>query len=491
MISRKLVSLAAVLLFSGGMSSGLVQNASATTTGSQSESLGDAAREARAQKKNSGKAAKVFTNDDMGRLKDTPSVIRKQSAPASSGERTPERAQDKKPSNGDDGKTYSPEKFAAARKSPDDEHEGGQRAELSITSFPSGAHVSIDGVEMREVTPLNAEVRVGQHQVRVFAPGSGWNADTRTVQIVPGGNELDVTLIQTVTVGPPGPAGLPGAPGPPGPQGLNGNTGPTGPAGTIGATGAQGPAGPTGPTGPQGPPGVAPQGTYVLGKQDWNNLPTSVANPTAYYGMDAQPAIPGGLDDEFNGASLDTTRWSWFNQGGASASLGNSLVTLQAPANLGLDTRGIYQTAPAPPWTVVAKLVAMDMASYANYAQVGILLVDGSGKAVTCDMSVRSTSPTFGFDISYWNSGSSWSYSPTNVVDIMPTVVFPLYFKLQDDGTNITCSFSRTGTTYFQIGKANRTQWLPSGPQGVGLLIGSNEANAIVNGTYEYFRQTQ
>ena len=488
MISRKLVSLAAVLLFSGGMSSGLVQNASATTTGSQSESLGDAAREARAQKKNSGKPAKVFTNDDMGRLKDTPSVIRKQSAPASSGERTAERAQDRKPSNGDDGKTYSPEKFAAARKSPDDEHEGGQRAELSITSFPSGAHVSIEGVEMWKVTPMRTELRLGTYQVRVFAPGSGWNADTRTVQIVPGGNELDVTLIQTVTVGPPGPAGLPGAPGPPGPQGLNGNTGPTGPAGPIGA---QGPAGPTGPTGPQGPPGVAPQGTYVLGKQDWNNLPTSVANPTAYYGMDAQPAIPGGLDDEFNGASLDTTRWSWFNQGGASASLGNSLVTLQAPANLGLDTRGIYQTAPAPPWTVVAKLVAMDMASYANYAQVGILLVDGSGKAVTCDMSVRSTSPTFGFDISYWNSGSSWSYSPTNVVDIMPTIVFPLYFKLQDDGTNITCSFSRTGTTYFQIGKANRTQWLSSGPQGVGLLIGSNEANAIVNGTYEYFRQTQ
>lgn len=394
-----------------------------------------------------------------------------------------------------------------------DQNDRSQNAKLKVTSFPAGAHVSIDGVEMRKVTPMTAEVAVGQHQVRVFAPGSGWNADTQTVQLVQGDNELDLTLIPTVTVGPPGPqgpAGFPGAPGPPGtpgPQGLKGNTGPTGPAGLqgpngsqgpagpsgpSGASGAQGPAGPTGPSGPQGPPGVVPQSTYVLGKQDGNNLPTSVANPTAYYGLDAQPAIPGGLDDEFNGVSLDMTRWAWFNQEGATASLGNSLVTLQATPSSGQDARGIYQTTPPPPWTVVAKLVAMDMATYDNYAQVGILMIDGSGKAVTCAMSVRSTDPTFGFDMSYWSSGSSWNSTPSGgAIDVMPTVVFPLYFKVQDDGTHITCSFSRTGTTYFQVGEANQTQWLPSGPQGVGLLIGSNSSNQVVAGTYEYFRQIQ
>jgi hypothetical protein len=406
--------------------------------------------------------------------------------------------------------------LSAQRRVPDDggalqgdQNDRSHNAKLKVTSFPSGAHVSIDGVEMRKVTPITAEVEVGQHQVRVFAPGSGWNADAQIVQLVSGDNELDVTLIPTVTVGPAGPqgpAGFDGAPGPSGPQGLkgdrgptgsagptgaNGSQGPAGPSGSIGASGAQGPAGPTGPTGPQGPPGAVPQSTYVLGTQDWNNLPTSVANPTAYYGLDAQPAIPGGLDDEFNGVSLDTTRWSWFDQGGVSISLGNSLVTLQAPPDTGQDARGIYQATPAPPWTVVAKLVALDMASYTNFAQVGILLVDGSGKAVTCAMSVRSTSPTFGFDISYWNSGSSWSHSPTGAVDTMPTIVFPLYLKVQDDGTNITCSFSRTGTTYFQVGEVIRTQWLPSGPQGVGLLIGSNASDQVVAGTYEYFRQTK
>lgn len=152
---------------------------------------------------------------------------------------------------------------------------------------------------------------------------------------------------------------------------------------------------------------------------------------------------------------------------------------------------GIYQNLASPPWTVVTKLVALDMAAYANYGQVGVLLIDGSGRAITCSLSVRSTSPTFGFDMSYWNSGSSWANSATGVIDTMPTVIFPLWFKIQDDGSNITCSFSRTGVLYFQVGSVNRTAWLSSGPTGVGLLIGSNGANAVVNGTYEYFRQTK
>jgi hypothetical protein len=352
-----------------------------------------------------------------------------------------------------------------------DQPEKQEQPHLWVRSFPSGAHVSVDGVDTKKVTPMNTEIRSGRHKVSVWVPESGWKTDTRTIQIGPGKNHLDVALLPIVT------AGL-GLPGPMGPQGPKGNSGPAGPVG------------PTGPAGPQGPSGAPPNETYVVGTRDPSNL-NVVANPTAYYGMNAQPAVPAALDDEFNGTSLNTSRWNWFNQGGATAALGNSLLTLQAPANGGNDTRGIYQNVPAPPWTVVTELVAMDMASYANYAQVGFFLTDGSGKAITCDLSVRSIIPTFAFDMSYWNSGSSFGSTPTGELYEMPVVSFPLWFKVQDDGTNITCSFSRTGTLYFPIGSVSRTAWLASGPTGVGLLIGSNGSNAVVNGTYEYFRQIQ
>lgn len=395
--------------------------------------------------------------------------------------------------------------YAQGRDLRERDHE----AELKVRSFPSGAHVSIDGALATELTPLRTILRIGQHQVRIFVPDAGWNSETRTVQIVSGTNELDVTLLPILTMGPQGPAGLPGAPGPAGPQGAQGLTGLQGPLGPVGATGApggqgpagpagqQGPAGPagaqgpSGPTGPQGPAGVSPNDTYVLGTPDPSN-PNFAANPTAYYGVDAQPAAPGQLDDEFNGNSLDMSRWKWFNPGSATATLGNSLLTLQDPANPGNDTRAIYQNVPSSPWTVVTKVVAMDMLSYANWAQVGLVVVDGSGKAITCDLSVRSTNPTFGFEFSNWSSGSAWNSfaSSSGIVGTMSSVTFPLWFKVQDDGTNITCSFSRTGALFFTIGSASRTAWLSSGPTGVGLLIGSNGSNSVVNGTYEYFRQT-
>jgi hypothetical protein len=71
MISRTFVFLGSVLLFSAGMSVAPAQDKSATTLRSQSNSLGDAARKARMQKKQAGKPAKVFTNDDMRGLKNT------------------------------------------------------------------------------------------------------------------------------------------------------------------------------------------------------------------------------------------------------------------------------------------------------------------------------------------------------------------------------------------------------------------------------------
>jgi hypothetical protein len=126
---------------------------------------------------------------------------------------------------------------------------------LKVTSFPSGANVSIDGVDTGKVTPMSTSVAVGDHTVVVSIPNSGWNPDTRTVTVVSGNNDLSVTLLPTLSIGPQGP---PGAAGATGPQGPKGDIGPQGPQGPTGPQGAQGPPGPQGAQGQQGPPG--PQG---------------------------------------------------------------------------------------------------------------------------------------------------------------------------------------------------------------------------------------
>jgi len=124
---------------------------------------------------------------------------------------------------------------------------------LKVTSFPSGANVSVDGVDTGKVTPMSVSVAVGAHTVMVSIPNSGWNSDTRTFVVVAGNNDLSVTLLPNLAAGPMGPAGPKGDPGP---------QGPAGPAGATGATGDPGTAGAPGPAGPQGLPGINNQGSW-------------------------------------------------------------------------------------------------------------------------------------------------------------------------------------------------------------------------------------
>src|SRR6266404_1136442 len=99
---------------------------------------------------------------------------------------------------------------------------------LKVTSFPSGASVSVDGVDTGKVTPMSVSVALGAHTVVVSIPNSGWNSDTRTFVVVAGNNDLSVTLLPNLAAGPKG------DPGPPGPAGPAGATGATGDAGGSG-----------------------------------------------------------------------------------------------------------------------------------------------------------------------------------------------------------------------------------------------------------------
>ena len=87
---------------------------------------------------------------------------------------------------------------------------------------------------------------------------------------------------------------------------------------------------------------------YVLGAYDATNLPAGVANPTAYFGTDVAPGTAGSLDDEFNAASLNLGRWTWINQGSATAATSKSILDLHDPTTSAADNfRVIAQ--PIPP----------------------------------------------------------------------------------------------------------------------------------------------
>jgi len=76
-----------------------------------------------------------------------------------------------------------------------------EHGRLRVTSFPTTAHVSVDGADTGKVTPMSIRVSVGKHKVVVSMPNSGWNSDTRTVEVTEGNNDLSVTLLPNFAVG--------------------------------------------------------------------------------------------------------------------------------------------------------------------------------------------------------------------------------------------------------------------------------------------------
>jgi hypothetical protein len=162
---------------------------------------------------------------------------------------------------------------------------------LKITSFPTGAFVAVDGVPTGKSTPMSVSLAEGDHVVTVAIPGSGWNPDTRTITVVTGNNDLSVTLLPVLTVGPKGDKGDKGDPGAKGDkgdkgdpgskgdkgdkgdQGVKGNTGDTGLQGIQGLQGLQGPAGPAGTSAPAAPPANY-AGIFRLQFNDTGNIIT-------------------------------------------------------------------------------------------------------------------------------------------------------------------------------------------------------------------------
>ena len=114
MLSRKLLLATTVLALTSTAVLAHAQDA-ATDTSSQPGSVADAARKARAQKKDAVKPAKVFTDDNVGEIKGQISVVG--SKPATQADDT--KKDDVKTASAADGKkdeAYWQARFAAARK---------------------------------------------------------------------------------------------------------------------------------------------------------------------------------------------------------------------------------------------------------------------------------------------------------------------------------------------------------------------------------------
>lgn len=220
---------------------------------------------------------------------------------------------------------------------------------------------------------------------------------------------------------------------------------------------------------------------YIIGASDVN-LANARVWPGLYNHIDAPPSSPGTLDDEFDDATFNTNgKWTWANQGTASASQANSVLAL-LPVVGGDTWRVIYQAVPATPWEVTAKLAITAFPQ--NFLSSGLVLYDSGGKLITFGCVYNN-----GWNVAIFRWNGVSSFNSQVFLQNIPDHV--LYFRIRDNGTNLIYSFSIDGIHFIQILSESRTAFMTSGANtGVGLGCDNNNATYLIQLSCDWFRRT-
>ena len=217
---------------------------------------------------------------------------------------------------------------------------------------------------------------------------------------------------------------------------------------------------------------------------NWKTISASTSSGIFAIGPDVPPLVPGSLNDEFDGSNLDTGRWTWYNQGTSTASVGNSVLGINLQRTGALF--GIVQTAPATPWTVTSQIQLWGNTNGQHTFGGLVLRESGTGKLITL---TNADSLGYRIRVDYWNSPTSNSSTAATTGIYDPSV--PVYMRIQDDGTNLTFSWAADGVHFWQFFQAGRTAFLAAGPNQVGITGENNHGTGTYYVLSDWFRRTQ
>jgi hypothetical protein len=202
--------------------------------------------------------------------------------------------------------------------------------------------------------------------------------------------------------------------------------------------------------------------------------------------IDRPPVSPNAKDDEFD--SVDTlpggasAKWAWRNQGAATATVQDGALVLTAPIGGAVNCRCLFQSAPAAPWAVVAKVTASALTRNSN--KIGIALGDGT-RVETFGFS---TDSVFGLRTLRFSSPTSFS---SVLLAMQQCSQHEMYFRVKDTGVNLEYAVSVTGHgEWVTLVTAARTSFFPTGVTEIGLMAASEDAQYPASLVCHWFRVT-
>ena len=224
----------------------------------------------------------------------------------------------------------------------------------------------------------------------------------------------------------------------------------------------------------------APTGAkYVTGASD-AGLSAELIIPAFVDHPDIVPASPHADDEEFDSALSGS--WAWTNQGTAAQTIaGSHLIIANTPA-VSTTVIAMTKTFTAGNYIFTAK-IRSTIKLINTYAELGFVLTDGT-KFTNYAWALFNGSPAYA--VMDWTNSTSFSATAFNgLAEDGPCD----YFRLQDDGTNILFSVSKTGLpgTFVLLYSRTRTSFLTATKIGFGGRVGSGAPYSIA---VDFLRRT-
>jgi hypothetical protein len=230
--------------------------------------------------------------------------------------------------------------------------------------------------------------------------------------------------------------------------------------------------------------GIAPSvgvSTNYAREDHTHGTPAEPSSDWLEFPIDEEPASPNVMDDEFPGAVLDP-KWSWLNQGPATAAVAGGRLTMTSATAGTFSQRILYQSFAGGACEFWCKMFVRSRRRDANVISAGIIALNSvngfglglhdhySGDTRHSIYSLRSSAPATLAGIQARN-------------EYMPC----LYMGVRSDGTDISLLWSRDGSDIITEYTEPIATHL-AGFDRIGLFVNS-EGTWPVSCSFEWFRR--
>lgn len=166
--------------------------------------------------------------------------------------------------------------------------------------------------------------------------------------------------------------------------------------------------------------------------------------------------------------------WTWVNQGSATTDGSNNSLSINAPANATQGMKMLVQSAPATPYSVLARMQAnvQDQGGSAT-GRCGVNFRESSTGKIISFIIFSSTGGTMVTNVDKYTNPTTYAGSSYISLQPVPFTTFGNWFKIQDNGTNLIfsmCADNLNAAHCQTYTTQSRTDFMASGPDQIGFF---------------------